>query len=74
MGHPNRNMEDIGALGDLNCADMAQVVSVETNFHMWPSDYFCGILVKNVVAFCSCPKSLRLKRFTLTALTSFKEA
>jgi hypothetical protein len=31
MDLPSRNMEDIGAECDLNCADLAQVVSVEKN-------------------------------------------
>ena len=47
MGHPGRNMEDFVAESDLNCADLAQEVSVEKNFSMWqrPLWYFgeeCG--------------------------------
>ena len=39
MGNPSRNMEDIGAEGDLNCADLAQV---EKDCSIWPrnSEYF----------------------------------
>jgi hypothetical protein len=72
MGYPSRNMEDFVAEYDLNCTDLAQGVSVEKNFRMWPSDCFCGILVKNVVAFCHCLKSVpefKVKRFILIALT-----
>ena len=29
MGHPCRNIEDTGVRGDLNCADLAQYVSLE---------------------------------------------
>jgi hypothetical protein len=32
MGHPSRNIEDIGAKGDLNYTNMAQEFSVEKNF------------------------------------------
>ena len=71
MGYPSRNMEDFVTESDLNCADLAQEVSVE-NFNMWPRDCFCGILVKNVAAFCPCLKSLpeaKVKRLRLIALT-----
>ena len=44
-------MEDFVAVSDLNCADMAQEVSVEKNFNVCPRDCICGILVKNVAAF-----------------------
>ena len=39
LSHPSRNMEDFVAVSDLNCADLAQEVSVE-NFSMWPRDCF----------------------------------
>ena len=42
MGYPSRNMEDFVAVSDLNCADLAQEVSVK-NFNMWSRDCFCGI-------------------------------
>ena len=64
-------MKDFVTESDLNCADLAQEVSVE-NFNMWPRDYFCGILVKNVATFCPCLKSLpeaKVKRIRLIALT-----
>ena len=72
MGYPSRNMEDFVAEYDLNCVDLAQEVSVEKNFSMWPRDCSCDILVKNVAAFCPCLKSLpqaKIKRFILIALT-----
>jgi hypothetical protein len=47
-------MEDFVVEYDFNCADLVQVVSVEKNFRMWPRDYFCCILVKNVATFCPC--------------------
>ena len=53
MGHPSRNIEDFVAGSNLNCVDLAQEVSVNKNFKMWPRDCFCAILVKNVVAFGS---------------------
>ena len=65
-------MGDSAAVSDSNCADLAQELSVEKNVSMWSRDYFCGILVKNVAAFCLCLKSLpeaKVKRFRLIALT-----
>ena len=50
MGHSSRNMDDFATESDLNCADLAQEVSVE-NFNIWPTDCFCGILVKNLAVF-----------------------
>jgi hypothetical protein len=38
-GHPSRTIKDIGAEDDLNCADLAQEVSVEKNFSMWHRNY-----------------------------------
>jgi hypothetical protein len=72
MGHPTRNIEDIGAKGVFNCVDLAQELSVEKNFSMWPRDCSCDIFGKNVAAFCPCLKSLpqaKIKRFILIALT-----
>ena len=51
MGYPSRNMEDFVAGYDLNCADLAQKLSVEKIFRMWPRDCFSGILVKNMATF-----------------------
>jgi hypothetical protein len=34
MDYPRRNVEDFVAERDLNCADLAQEVSVEKNFNM----------------------------------------
>ena len=44
MGCPSRNMDDFVTESDLNCADLAQEVSVE-NLSMWPRDCFYGMLV-----------------------------
>ena len=55
----------------MNFADLTQDVSAEKNFSMWPRDSFCGILVENVAAYCSCLKSppeAIVKRFILIAL------
>ena len=66
-------MEDSGAEGDLNCIGLlAQGVSEEKSFSMWPTDCSCNILIKNVAAFWLCSKSLpeaKVKRFRLIALT-----
>jgi hypothetical protein len=72
MGHSSRNIEDFVAEGDLNYAGLTKGVSVEKNFSAWPRDCFCGILSKNVAAFCPYLKSLpevKVKRFILIALT-----
>jgi len=53
MSHPSRKMEVLVAVSDLSCADLVQEVS-EENFNMWHRDWFFGILVKNVAAFCPC--------------------
>ena len=58
MGYHNRDMEEFVAESDFNCADMAQEVSVEKNFSMWPRDCFCSILVNNMARFSPCLKSL----------------
>lgn len=58
MGHASRNTEDSKVNGDWNCGGLAQGVSGEKNFSMLPRNCFCDIFVKNVVAFCPCPKSL----------------
>jgi hypothetical protein len=50
-------MEDLVTECNLNCADLAQEVSVEKNFCMWPRDCFC-ILVKKMAARRIC---LRLR-------------
>jgi hypothetical protein len=72
MGYPGKNMEDFVTESDLNCADLAQDISVE-NFNMWHRHYFCGILEKNVVTFDLClsesPPETKEKRFRLFALT-----
>ena len=60
-----------GAEGNLNSGDLAQEVSEENSFSMWPRDCSYNILVKNVAAFYPCPKSLlkaKVKRFGLITL------
>ena len=77
MGHTSKNMEDSGTEGDLNCGRLAHEVSEEKNFSMLPKDCSCDILVKNVVAFCPCSKSLlkaKMTRFRLIALTIRKKS
>ena len=64
-------MEDFVAGSNLNCVDLVQEISKEKNFSMWHKDCFCGILVRNVVTFCPCLKSLpeaKVKRFGLIGL------
>ena len=39
ISHLSRDMEDIVAEGDLNCAILVQEVSVES-FSIWPRDCF----------------------------------
>jgi hypothetical protein len=71
MGHPSRNMEDLVAGSNLNCADLVQEISKEKTFSMWHKDCFCGILVENVAIFCPCMKSLpeaKVKRLGVIAL------
>ena len=63
-------MEDSGVKSDLNCRNLAQVVS-EENSSMLPRNHSYDILVKNMAAFCLCPKSLpevKVKRFGLISL------
>ena len=40
MDYPSRNREDYVAECDMNCADLAQEVSKEKNFNMWPRVFF----------------------------------
>jgi hypothetical protein len=49
MSYPGKNVEDFVAESDLNCEALAQGVSVEKNFSMWPRGWvFCRILVKKM--------------------------
>ena len=50
-------MEDSSLEDDLDYVGQAQKVS-EKNFSMLSRDHSYDILVKNVAAFCSCPKCL----------------
>lgn len=51
MGHPNRNMDDIGAEGGLNSVGWVQKAFDEKNVNMFPGDGVSDILVKNVASF-----------------------
>ena len=66
-------MKDSGAESNLNCGGLlAQEVSEKKNFSMWPRDCSRDVLVKNVAAFCPCPKNLpeaKVKKYRLIALT-----
>lgn len=62
------NMEDIGAQGDLNNADLAQYILVEKNVSIFSRYCICDILVRIVPSFGPYPKSLpedKVKRFRL---------
>jgi hypothetical protein len=39
MDYPSKNVKDFVAEFDLNCADLAQEVSVEKDSRIWPSIY-----------------------------------
>ena len=61
MGYPTRKMDDFVAESDLNCLETAQ-------------EGFCGILVKNVSAFCPCLKSLPEAKVKIFILIIDKES
>ena len=68
MVHTSRSLKESGTECDLNCGCLNQEVSEKKNFSMLPRDRSCDILMKNVAAFCPCPKSLpeaKVKSFTL---------
>ena len=72
MGHPSRNVEDIGSKSNLNCGCLVLKVSTEKFFSMWQTECFLDVLVKNVAAFCLYPNSLpetKVKTFIFIALT-----
>lgn len=56
MVHASGYIEDSSAEGDLDYEDWSQDASEEENISMWPTDYSCDNLVKNVTALCPCPK------------------
>ena len=71
MSHTSRTTAVSGAKSDLNSGGLAQEFSEEKNFSKLPRNYSCAILVKNVVAFCPCLKSLpeaKVKSFRLVTL------
>jgi hypothetical protein len=55
--HLTRNIEPISAEGDLNSQDMGQE-ALEKNISIWPRNYSCDILAKDVAVFCPCLKSM----------------
>jgi hypothetical protein len=58
LGHPGGSMEDCAVEGDLNFGGLDQELSKERHFSVLPRDYSWDSMVKNMVAFCPCPKSL----------------
>ena len=63
-------MEDSDAKSYLNCWKFTQELS-EKNVSMLPRNHSWDVLVKNVAAFCPCPKSLpeaKVKSFGLIPL------
>ena len=53
MDCPSRNVETIGEKDDLNCADLAQEVSMEKNISMWPRQSFVIFWEKTwLLCFC----------------------
>ena len=72
MGHPRKNMEDFVTEWFELCRPGPRGFNGKLFFDRWPRDCFCGILMKNVAAFCPCLKSLpesKVKRFILISLT-----
>lgn len=58
MDNTSRSMEGSGTEFDLmNSGGLAQEVTKEKN-NMWPGDFSCDNVVKNVTTFCPCLKSL----------------
>jgi hypothetical protein len=65
-------MKDVGTGGDSNCTALAQGVSEEREFSIWPGDHSYDFLLKNIDVFCPCPKSLpeaKAKRFIVIIST-----
>ena len=58
MVHLNRSKEDSEDECDLSSGCLDQEVLEEKNVSTWSKNRSCSILVKNVTAFCPCPKSL----------------
>ena len=58
MGHPSRNIKDIGAEDYMNCGSLALEISKEKNFCMWLRDCSYEVLMKSISTFCPCLKSL----------------
>ena len=61
MGHISRSMKDSVPKYVLNSGDLAQEVSEKKTFSMWPLDWFCDILVRNVAVLCHCLICLRIR-------------
>ena len=72
MGHPSRSIEDRGTKCEsMNYVELAQEYSEGKNFSVLPRNHSCDILVKEMTAFCPCPKSLpegNMKNFGLIPL------
>jgi hypothetical protein len=73
MGYASKTMKDSFVEIDLNCADLGGPRGFSgEEFQYMVYRLFCGILVKNVAAFCPCLKSLpevKVKKFILITLT-----
>ena len=64
-------MENSGVKSDLNCVNLAQEASEENIINMRPRNCSHDVLVKNIVVFFTCVKSLheaKLENFGLTFL------
>lgn len=51
IGYPRRSMEDGYTEGNVNYRGPAWKVSEGRNISLWPRDYSCDMLAKNVAAF-----------------------
>jgi hypothetical protein len=71
IGHQYKNMEDIGAEDGLNCANLAQEVSVEKNFSMWHRDclLYCDDKCGSFMPLSEESPKAKVKRFILIVLT-----
>lgn len=56
MGHTSRRMQDSGTESNIDYESLVQEISEEKNISEWPRDCSHDILVKDMTAFCLCPK------------------
>ena len=71
MGYHSRNTEDFVTEYDLNCANLAQEVSVEKNFSMWHRDclLYCDDKCGSFMPLSEESPKAKVKRFILIVLT-----